>query len=136
MAELRAIALFYRCVGRAAVEMGDSEVVKLNLAKRARRIAGRADPGIRGRVTAAIATKGLHEAIIIPGRAALLRQRQRLGGQEDVAVKRTASGATLKRMGARKRRCSGVELPRLEVTAARSFRIAEGAGRDVLRECR
>ena len=42
----------------------------------------------------------------------------------------------VKCMGARERRCSGADFPRVEVTAARHFGIVEGAGRGVLRECR
>ena len=65
--ELGAVALLYRCVERVAVEMGDGEVVKIGVTKRARRAAGRAGPGVGRRPLAAVAAEGMYDGIIEPG---------------------------------------------------------------------
>lgn len=94
----------------------DGEVVKLRLAKRARRAAGRAGPwsgpGVGRRLVAAVAAKGMHVGIIEPGggraKAPVLGKRcgrergARIGGSEAFdtglganTVGKTRSGAVL-----------------------------------------
>ena len=59
VAKLRPVALLDRGIEGVAVEMGDGEIVQLRVPEDARRPAGRAGPGVRGRPAAAVAAQRL-----------------------------------------------------------------------------